>query len=492
MFILMGAYGACIGSFLNVVIYRLPEGRSLVRPGSRCPKCGHDVAWYDNVPILSWFVLGGRCRQCRASISIQYPIVEAATALLFVGEYWLYYMSGVRSDFVDARSFAPLPLYVSLMATWPALLIHSCLLAGLLAASIIDARYYIIPLPITWTLALIAAVGYPLGTMMQVIPTTGGLHIGAQVFDIAPVAYGYYAPPWGHPVLNIPGLVVGALLGLLAANVLLWVGVIPRSFEDEESAPAGPGVQTAAPGPAGVEGQIADQSASASTGHDLEGAETPVSGASPVLPQGPGSCEAINEPLPQGCGSSEAAPAAAEAATASGPVAANVGTPEQWMAYPHPRREVLIELLFLGWPVLGALLGNVLMPMWNFQPTEGQVPFVQALFVLVGVGAGYLVGGAAVWVTRILGTLAFGKEAMGLGDVHLMAAIGAVLGWRAALITFFIAPFFGMAGTLMILLLRRVGRRQGRVVPYGPYLAMATAATLMLHDRVLEFLGLRS
>ena len=151
---------------------------------------------------------------------------------------------------------------------------------------------------------------------------------------------------------------------------------------------------------------------------------------------------------------------------------------------------MLIELLFLGWPVLGALLGNALLPVWRFHPTPAHVPFALALLVFMGVAGGYLVGGAIVWITRIVGTLAFGKEAMGLGDVHLMAAIGAVLGWQAGLLAFFLAPFGGILGTVVILGLRRVGRRPGRVVPYGPYLAIAAVLTLAFQARILAFLGL--
>jgi len=81
--------GLCIGSFLNVVIYRLPLGQSLVSPRSRCTKCGYELSWYDNVPVLSWALLGGRCRRCRAPISVQYPIVELVTGLLFVLVAWL-------------------------------------------------------------------------------------------------------------------------------------------------------------------------------------------------------------------------------------------------------------------------------------------------------------------------------------------------------------------------------------------------------------------
>ena len=76
--------GACIGSFLNVVIYRLPAGKSLVSPGSQCPKCGHSIRWYDNVPIVSWFILRGRCRDCRAPIASRYAVVELITGFMFL------------------------------------------------------------------------------------------------------------------------------------------------------------------------------------------------------------------------------------------------------------------------------------------------------------------------------------------------------------------------------------------------------------------------
>ena len=73
-------FGAVIGSFLNVCIHRLPKRESLVWPGSRCPKCGTDIRWYDNVPLLSYVWLWGRCRQCRSRISWRYPLVEALNA----------------------------------------------------------------------------------------------------------------------------------------------------------------------------------------------------------------------------------------------------------------------------------------------------------------------------------------------------------------------------------------------------------------------------
>jgi leader peptidase (prepilin peptidase)/N-methyltransferase len=97
-------FGLCIGSFLNVCIHRLPIGKSIVRPPSSCPTCGSMISWYDNIPVISWILLRGRCRGCKASISIRYPLVELLTGLLAVitaahfGIQWsalIYFIFGV-------------------------------------------------------------------------------------------------------------------------------------------------------------------------------------------------------------------------------------------------------------------------------------------------------------------------------------------------------------------------------------------------------------
>ena len=115
-----GVLGAAVGSFMNVCVSRLPRGESLVRPRSKCPGCGGPIAWYDNVPLLSWVLLRGRCRECRQPISIQYPAVELIAAGIWVGMALLY---------------GP---------TWRALQ-GSILISLLFTISVIDARHYLIP-----------------------------------------------------------------------------------------------------------------------------------------------------------------------------------------------------------------------------------------------------------------------------------------------------------------------------------------------------------
>lgn len=87
-------FGLVIGSFLNVVIWRVPRGESIVTPGSACPSCGHEIRAYDNIPLLSWLILRGRCRDCGEPISPRYPIVELTTGLLFVLMTWNFGLTG--------------------------------------------------------------------------------------------------------------------------------------------------------------------------------------------------------------------------------------------------------------------------------------------------------------------------------------------------------------------------------------------------------------
>jgi leader peptidase (prepilin peptidase)/N-methyltransferase len=85
--------GAMVGSFLNVCVHRMPRGESVVKPRSRCPKCGHAIRWYDNFPVVSWVFLGAKCRDCAAPIHWMYPLVEIVTASLFLAVYWKFGMT---------------------------------------------------------------------------------------------------------------------------------------------------------------------------------------------------------------------------------------------------------------------------------------------------------------------------------------------------------------------------------------------------------------
>lgn len=146
-------FGLLVGSFLNVVIARLPVGKSVVHPPSHCPCCGTPIRPYDNIPIVSWIALGRKCRACKISIPSIYPAVELLTGLLA----WLLY----QRIFVDITTFA--------MPFLAAFLVYFVFVAMLVAQAFIDIRYYIIPDELSiyavpfavLAMALLSYLGYP-------------------------------------------------------------------------------------------------------------------------------------------------------------------------------------------------------------------------------------------------------------------------------------------------------------------------------------------
>jgi leader peptidase (prepilin peptidase)/N-methyltransferase len=160
--------GAIVGSFLNVCIHRLPRGLSIVRPRSACPGCGRGIAWYDNVPLLSYLALRGRCRGCGASIAKRYPLVEAATALLF-GLLW--------------RSNGPTPRF----------LVEAAFGAALIALILIDAEHLLLPDAITLPGIALGLLAAP--AVARFDPARGLTPFAAFLASLQAAALGY-AIPW--------------------------------------------------------------------------------------------------------------------------------------------------------------------------------------------------------------------------------------------------------------------------------------------------------
>jgi leader peptidase (prepilin peptidase)/N-methyltransferase len=168
MTISMVLLGAIVGSFLNVCIHRLPRGLSIVRPRSACPGCGRGIAWYDNVPLLSYLLLRGRCRGCGAPIARRYPMVEAATALLF-GLLW--------------RSHGPSPLF----------LVEAVFGAALVALILIDAEHQLLPDAITLPGIALGLLAAPAVAYFD--PARGVTPPAALLASVQAAALGY-AIPW--------------------------------------------------------------------------------------------------------------------------------------------------------------------------------------------------------------------------------------------------------------------------------------------------------
>jgi leader peptidase (prepilin peptidase) / N-methyltransferase len=179
----MAVLGAIIGSFLNVVIHRLPREQSIVFPNSACPKCRNAIKAYDNIPIISYLILRGRCRNCGAHISSRYPLVEALTAALFAAVTWH-----------DGASFA--------------LAFDVAFAASMLALIFIDAEHMLLPNAITYP-------GIPFALLARILVP---YLVGPGHFDDLPQLINVF------PTLPV-GMVslIGAVIGALAGGGSLWL-----------------------------------------------------------------------------------------------------------------------------------------------------------------------------------------------------------------------------------------------------------------------------
>ena len=188
------APGLCLGSFLNVVAARVPMHRSIVSPGSACMSCGHEIAWYDNVPLVSWLALRGHCRSCDERIPARYPLVELVTALLVAGCFWKF---GPTADALVAAFF--------------------CL--ALVAVSATDLEYRIIPNRIVLPAAAIVLVA---NTALHPSPEWAIAALGASGFLFA-AALAY---PKGMGMGDVKlALLMGAALGR-TVPVALMIGMV--------------------------------------------------------------------------------------------------------------------------------------------------------------------------------------------------------------------------------------------------------------------------
>ena len=402
--------GACIGSFLNVVVYRLPRVsvpanasllrelwltmRGLSSPPSHCPKCDTKLAWKDNIPIFGWIFLGGRCRYCRAPIAKRYPIVELATAILFAGTYVLLFL-------LDMGPCAPMVTTINQYGVetivaggldpsrdaW-LLWLYLPLIACLIAASLIDFELMIIPIWIPW---LLVAIGL---TVHGIFDRTG---LPGNLIQ--------------SPVATM--MSVGATIGLVVSLFALRFGWMKRSFLDGEP----------------MTKLEEDQSAA-------------------------GTLDYESLPLKQYDKS-------------------------------EVRREILREVAFIAVPlVLAAICGVLAMKtaaVGGLATTIASTPHINGI---LGAILGAHVGALVVWATRIFGSLGFGREAMGMGDVHLMFGVGAVLGAGMSSVAFFLSPL-----PALLIHLYLVFTDPKRAVPFGPYLSFASILVMFVYCPISAWLG---
>ncbi len=190
------AIGAIVGSFLNVVIYRLPRHQSIVRPRSACPSCGTPIRWYDNVPILSWLLLLARCRSCRAAISIRYPLVEALAATLGLLAYLRYGLS--------------LPALAVAVFAWITI-----------ALGLIDLEHQLLPDVITYPSIVFGLVVSWFGGIVDFRQSVAGAAFGALVLITVIYAYRWLRGEEGMGWGDVKYLAaIGAVMGL---HRCVWV-----------------------------------------------------------------------------------------------------------------------------------------------------------------------------------------------------------------------------------------------------------------------------
>ena len=380
------AIGCCIGSFLNVVIYRMPRDKSLVTPPSSCPSCERHIRFYDNIPLVSWLVLGRKCRYCRTPISPRYFVIELLTGSVFLGLFLLYFNTNVRQSIQPFWGRG-----------WLIYLLHITLLATFIAASAIDLEHWIIPLSLCWFVTAVGLIGSAIGGRL--------IHHPYTVLPFASAETG--------------ALAVGATVGLLISLGLMACGLIKRSYESDEAA------------------------------HDEVKHEEGM--AKKNSPEAPGEIDDRR--------------------------------------FNH-RLEAFREVIFLA-PIITCAcvsywLGSEVDPIKSWWTDFSRESFTYHPVVAGFLGSlwGYFIGCGIVWSIRIFGAFSLGKEAMGLGDVHLMGAAGAVIGAFPVVVAFFIAPFFGLAWAGVQMFFRKI-----RQIPYGPFLSLAVFVVMILHDLIQERIG---
>ena len=202
---ILSVLGLAVGSFLNVCIHRLPRGESLALPPSRCPACEYQLRWFDNVPVVSYALLAGRCRKCRSPISIRYPLVELATMALFV---------------IHGEVFG-----------WSALLVPRLLFAcAMIVLFAIDLEHHLLPNVITLpaiALGLISSAVLPPGLVDALI----GVVVGGGVLWLIGEAYFRYSGHEGMGGGDVKMLaMIGAFLGWKLVLVTLVLSSVAGSL----------------------------------------------------------------------------------------------------------------------------------------------------------------------------------------------------------------------------------------------------------------------
>lgn len=452
------ALGLCVGSFLNAVIYRLPRNKSLRDPlWSACPHCKHRISWYDNIPVLSFIWLRGRCRHCTVPIATRYIIVEVSMALVVLMLLDAFFIGQVRAGLSDS----PFGLSDRLASDWPIFLAHIILFACLLPMSIIDLEHYWVDVRFT---NLATIVGFAL----HVIWTPR------------------HSLAWPRPSDATSVTALCALVGL----AIVWVWLTCRPQDDA------------------YDSELSAEDAKTTTESTLPG-KPPPSLASPSRSAGWIALVLLmvlffalwideTETFHLVHTGRALVPLAfffvLIVVACTGPRPSDQEIVQAIYDERHgARRMVMTELALLMPAVALGLLGCWFM-ISNAEASNSLSDLLHTQVHLFGfrhwtpfaglatAASGYIIAGALGWTVRIGFTLAFGKEAFGSGDIHLMAAAGAVLGWPVVVMAFFLTCGLAMLGWLASLPFKKT-----RALPLGPWLALSFLIVTVYYDSIVQW-----
>jgi leader peptidase (prepilin peptidase)/N-methyltransferase len=225
---MIGLFGLCFGSFLNVCISRLPRGESIVLPRSHCPRCNHAIRWYDNIPLVSYLVLRGHCRDCHALISPLYPTVEALTALVLILTFKVY---GLGPEFVKYALFGMMLIVLIFTDLLDRRIPHAVTIFGICLGLVFS---FIIPVddrPLGWILRHWAI--YLDGLPASVAGAVAGALVGGGLFYAVGEAF-YH---WGGKQKEYLGfgdvmlmLMVGTFFGIPLTLMTIFLGSLGGSL----------------------------------------------------------------------------------------------------------------------------------------------------------------------------------------------------------------------------------------------------------------------
>ncbi|MFQ5422466.1 MAG: prepilin peptidase [Phycisphaerae bacterium] len=451
----MAILGGIVGSFLNVVIFRLPRDLSVMRPRwSFCPHCKHRIRPYDNVPIFGWLWLRGRCRDCGTAISSLYPLIECLTSLLFVMTWDALFVGGTPPPVAGA---AP-----SLAIGWPIAVAYGVLFSGLLANAAMDIESYTIDIRVTFfTMAM--------GVACHTVAWWGTGEASAADAE----AFGVAVPP----ALCLVGVAMGIAWGLTA---LIASRVRSHARQSGEIVPVAAdvsGIQT-----------YDDTVTPLRTDDESRFRPLPVLAMLGVL----GALAAWQVLAPNRGAAMPLSPvgqrgfvagllfffalilASMVHREADEQIVEDIES-ERHGARATAWRELagVLPALLVGIAALTYLRhGGSAAQTWNAW-LGSATPYMVGPIVSI---SGLVFAAGLGWAVRILGTLSFGKEAFGSGDIYILAAIGAVGGFWLVVFGFFLAALLALVGVLATIF-----HKANRAIPFGPWLALGAFVAMYLY-----------